>query len=340
MLVADFDYDLPRELIAQRPAPERDQSRLLVLERETGRLHDLAFPDVLEWFHPGDVAVINDTRVIPARVFGRLPTGGRLELLLLRMLVPGRWEALSRPARKARPGTEIRFGSHLARVIERKPDGVRVVEFEPEDVEPLLEEQGELALPPYIREECEEPERYQTVYARRTGAVAAPTAGLHFTPELLGRLEQRGVELARVTLHAGLGTFRPVKADTVEEHAMHPEEFELTPDVAATINRALSEKRRVVCVGTTSVRVVESRAEQTAEGWRLGPGSGETNLYIYPGYEWRVCSAMLTNFHLPKSTLLMLVSAFAGRENIMRAYRHAIEQEYRFYSFGDAMLLV
>ncbi|HDQ98771.1 MAG TPA: tRNA preQ1(34) S-adenosylmethionine ribosyltransferase-isomerase QueA [candidate division WOR-3 bacterium] len=340
MLVADFDYDLPPELIAQEPAPARDESRLLVLDRATGDLHDHRFPDIRHWLRAGDVLVMNDTRVIPARIFGTLPTGGRLELLLLRRRGDGCWEALSRPARKAREGTLIRFDGASARVRERLGDGIRIVEFDTDDVPGLLERVGELALPPYIRRRCEEPDRYQTVYARLAGAVAAPTAGLHFTPALIAELAAAGVETAIVTLHAGLGTFRPVKAETVAEHRMHPEEFELGSAAADTINRALAEGRRVVCVGTTSVRVVESQARETNTGRRVEPGAGDTALYIYPGYEWRVTGALLTNFHLPRSTLLMLVSALAGRQCILAAYRHAVEQRYRFYSFGDAMLIV
>jgi S-adenosylmethionine:tRNA ribosyltransferase-isomerase len=339
MLVADFDYELPPDLIAQEPAAERDESRLLVLERRTGDLHDRRFRDIREWLHPGDVLVTNDTRVIPARVFGELPTGGRIELLLLRRRDDGSWEALSRPSRKARDGTVIRFNGCSARVRGRLAEGIRVVEFDTEDVSGLLERQGELALPPYIRRPARDPGRYQTVYACRDGAIAAPTAGLHFTPALLAELERSGVERAMVTLHAGLGTFRPVKAEFVEQHRMHPEEFELDAEAAVTINRALAEGRRVVCVGTTSVRVVESQARQAGGCWRVEPGRGETALYIYPGYDWRVTGAVLTNFHLPKSTLLMLVSAFADRDSVLAAYRHAVAERYRFYSFGDAMLI-
>ncbi len=340
MLVSEFDYELPKELIAQHPAAERDKSRLLVLERKTGKLHDRLFPDIRHWLKPDDLLVVNNTRVIPARVYGRLPTGGKLEFLLLRCIGTGVWEALSRPARKAKPGVVVDFGHYKARVLERKPDGMRKVEFEPPDIEGLLCEQGELALPPYIREKCEEPERYQTVFAEIDGAVAAPTAGLHFTPELLESLKAEGTEIECVTLHAGLGTFRPVKVETVEEHTMYPEEFELTPEVAGRISNALAQGKRLVCVGTTTVRLLETRAVQSVNGWQVNPGKGETDLYIYPGYEWRVTGGLLTNFHLPKSTLLMLVSAFAGRECIMAAYHHAIEKQYRFYSFGDAMLIV
>jgi len=340
MLVAEFDYRLPRELIAQQPLARRDGSRLLVLDRRTGTLADQGFTDIGEYLGPDDLLVLNDTKVMPARVFGRLPTGGRLELLLLRRLPGGDWEALTRPARKARPGVVVAVDSCTATVVERRPAGMRIVRFEPPDVEALLRAAGRVALPPYITEECRDPGRYQTVYAARNGAVAAPTAGLHFTPALLSALRERGVELAMVTLHAGLGTFRPVTAERVEEHAMHPEEFELTEAAAAAVNRALEEGRRVVCVGTTTVRVLEGQARPAGDGWRVEPGRGETGLYVYPGYGWKVCGALLTNFHLPRSTLLMLVSAFAGRERVLAAYRHAIEQRYRFYSFGDAMLIV
>jgi S-adenosylmethionine:tRNA ribosyltransferase-isomerase len=358
MLVADFDYDLPKELIAQQPLPRRDASRMLVLERETGRVHDAMFNEIGQWLRKGDLLVLNNTRVIPARVFGRLPTGGALELLLLRQVEPGTWEALARPSRKAKPGSVVRFGTSLATIIERKPEGMRLVRFDPPDVSGLQQAHGEVALPPYIKEKCGDFARYQTVFAQVDGAIAAPTAGLHFTPELLGALGQAGVETVVVTLHASLGTFRPVKAEKVEEHTMHPEEFELPETAAEQVNRALAEGRRIVCVGTTTVRVLEGQAleadsipaspmprdggkGQDARGeWRVAPGKGQTNLYVYPGYEWKVVGALLTNFHLPKSTLLMLVSAFAGRESVLSAYRHAIEQRYRFYSFGDAMLVV
>jgi S-adenosylmethionine:tRNA ribosyltransferase-isomerase len=350
MLVAEFDYNLPRELIAQQPLARRDSSRMLVLERETGRVHDAMFTGFVDWLRKGDLLVLNNTRVIPARVFGKLPTGATLELLLLRQLEPGVWEALARPSRKARPGIAVTFGAYHATIVQRRPEGIRVVRFEPEDITGLQRTQGEVALPPYIREKCEDIARYQTVFAQTDGAIAAPTAGLHFTPELLAKLRQAGIETAVVTLHAGLGTFRPVKADRVEEHVMHPEEFELSEAAAEQVNRALAEGRRVVCVGTTTVRVLEGRAFEcpvssvqcpvSGRSWRVRPGRGQMNLYIHPGYEWKVTGALLTNFHLPKSTLLMLVSAFAGREKVLAAYQHAIEQRYRFYSFGDAMLIV
>ncbi len=354
MLVADFDYNLPKELIAQQPLARRDASRMLVLERATGKVQDAMFSDIGQWLRKGDLLVLNNTRVIPARIFGKLPTGGTLELLLLREVEPGTWEALSRPSRKARPGATVQFGSHTATIVERKPEGMRVVRFDPSDISDMQQASGEVALPPYIKEKCGDYARYQTVFAQVDGAIAAPTAGLHFTPEMLIALGQAGVEIAFVTLHAGLGTFRPVKADNVEEHTMHPEEFELSEVAAGQVNRALAEGRRVVCVGTTTVRVLEGQAREltndecrmsngdgrrTTGGWRVAPGKGLTNLYVYPGYEWKVVGALLTNFHLPKSTLLMLVSALAGREAVIAAYQHAIEQRYRFYSFGDAMFI-
>jgi S-adenosylmethionine:tRNA ribosyltransferase-isomerase len=349
VLVADFDYDLPKELIAQQPLARRDASRMLVLERGTGKVHDAMFSDIGQWLREGDLLVLNNTRVIPARVFGKLPTGGTVELLLLLQVEPGTWEALSRPSRKARPGTTLQFGSHSATIVERKPEGIRVVRFDPPDVSTLQQSHGEVALPPYIKEKCGDYARYQTVFAQVDGAIAAPTAGLHFTPELLRALGHAGVETAFVTLHAGLGTFRPVKAENVEEHSMHPEEFDLSESAAGQVNRALAEGRRIVCVGTTTVRVLEGQTFQESPkdevrssngGWRVKAGNGQTNLYICPGYEWKVVGALLTNFHLPKSTLLMLVSAFAGREAVLAAYQHAMEQKYRFYSFGDAMLIV
>ncbi|MEO0078241.1 MAG: tRNA preQ1(34) S-adenosylmethionine ribosyltransferase-isomerase QueA [candidate division WOR-3 bacterium] len=343
MQVADFDYDLPVELVAQEPLARRDDSRLLVLERRTGCWYDGQFRDIGQWLRPGDVLVLNDTRVIPARVFGRSSLSGtRVELLLLRQVAPGQWQALARPARKARPGARLEVGRFFVEVLEQRPDGVRLVRVEPDEVDELLAEHGEVALPPYIRKKCAESERYQTVFARAAGAVAAPTAGLHFTPELLASLQHQGIEVAFVTLHAGLGTFRPVKTETVEAHIMHPEEFELNEEAASQVNRALAQGRRIVCCGTTTVRVLETQAvfDRSSLTWQVVPGRGETRLYICPGYEWKVCGAMLTNFHLPRSTLLMLVAAFAGRDLVLAAYRHAIDLKYRFYSFGDAMLIL
>ncbi|MGQ9707887.1 MAG: tRNA preQ1(34) S-adenosylmethionine ribosyltransferase-isomerase QueA [bacterium] len=340
MLVADFDYHLPRELIAQEPVEPRDASRLLVVDRKTGAFFDARFSEIGNWLLPGDLLVLNDTRVVPARIFGKLASGAKIEFLLLRRVKPGCWEILARPARKARPGSEVFFAGYRAVVEERKPLGMRLVRFEPEDITGLLNECGEIALPSYIRKKWERPERYQTIFARVDGAVAAPTAGLHFTPELMEQIHQKGVQVARVTLHAGLGTFRPIKVDYIEEHRMHPEEFEILPETAEMVNRAIDEGRRVVCVGTTTVRVLEAQAEPIGSGFWIKPGRGETDLYIYPGYQWKVTGALITNFHLPKSTLLLLVCSFAGRDLIMSAYQHAIEARYRFYSFGDAMLIL
>lgn len=340
MLASEFDYRLPKELIAQEPVEPRDASRLLVIERKTGAIYPARFCEVGNWLVPGDLLVLNDTKVVPARIYGKLKTGGKIELLLLRRVERGLWEALTRPARKAKPGTEVFFNGYRAVIEERKPEGLRLVRFEPEDTTGLLNSCGELALPPYIRKKCDNPERYQTVFSQKPGAVAAPTAGLHFTPELLEKLCKKGVEMVKITLHAGLGTFRPIKATAVEEHRMHPEEFELSEEAAMAVNRAIREKRRIVCCGTTTVRVLESQAYPTENGFVVKPGKGETNLYIYPGYEWKVTGALITNFHLPKSTLLLLVCSFASRDLIMRAYQYAIDHRYRFYSFGDAMLII
>lgn len=340
MLVSEFDYHLPRELIAQYPAEPRDHSRLLVVERQTGRLHDCRFYEITQWLVPGDVLVLNNTRVIPARIYGKLTTGEEMELLLLRARAEGVWEVLSRPARKARPGTIVHFPGFTAVILERQPAGIRLVKFDPQDISPLITRFGALALPPYIRTSGHDPERYQTVYARVPGAIAAPTAGLHFTSQLLERLIQQGVKPVYITLHAGLGTFRPVRVERVEEHKMHAEEFELTPEAADEINAAKREKRRVICVGTTTVRVLEYLAERKEDVVCVRAGAGMTDLFIYPGFEWKITDVLITNFHLPKSTLLMLVCAFAGRDLIMNAYQHAIEQRYRFYSFGDAMMIL
>ncbi|MGC8797311.1 MAG: tRNA preQ1(34) S-adenosylmethionine ribosyltransferase-isomerase QueA [candidate division WOR-3 bacterium] len=339
MLVSEFDYHLPQELIAQEPVEPRDASRLLVVNRKTGELFDRHFYQLGEWLQSGDVLVLNNTRVIPARVYGRLSTGARLELLLLRRTSTGMWEVLTRPARKAKPGTVVEFEGFRAVVVERRPEGIRLVRFEPDDINRFYTH-GELALPPYIKTGIDKPERYQTIFAQIDGAVAAPTAGLHFTRELIDRLASQGVQFVYITLHAGLGTFRPVKATTVEEHKMYPEEFEISPATAQVLNKALTEQRRIVCVGTTTVRALEFQAERVDRRVEIKPGRGETSLYIYPGYDWKVTDALITNFHLPKSTLLLLVCAFAGRDLTMRAYRHAIERRYRFFSFGDAMLIL
>ncbi|MCL6466396.1 MAG: tRNA preQ1(34) S-adenosylmethionine ribosyltransferase-isomerase QueA [candidate division WOR-3 bacterium] len=340
MRIEQFDYNLPAELIAQTPVEPRDASRLLVLNRKNGAIEEARFNEIGKWLMPGDLLVFNDTRVIPARIFGRLLSGGKMEFLLLRKMQSGVWEVLTRPARKARIGTVVDFDGFRAEIIERKPDGIRLVRFEPEPINQLLETRGEVALPPYIKQKYPDPERYQTIFARVPGAVAAPTAGLHFTPELVKSLCAKGLQVAVITLHASLGTFRPVKVSEVEKHRMHPEEFEISEEAAARINQALKEQRRVVCVGTTTVRVLESQAVRDGDKVQVKPGKGETDLYIYPGFEWKVTGALITNFHLPKSTLLLLVSAFASREMIMKAYEYAIAHRFRFYSFGDAMLII
>jgi S-adenosylmethionine:tRNA ribosyltransferase-isomerase len=353
--VADFDYRLPPELIAQTPAPRRDESRMLVLNRRTGEILDRAFKDVTTILGSNDLLVLNDTRVIPARIYGSDPKGRRVELLLLRELEPGLWEALSRPSRKTKVGVRLSYGDDWADIIEWGASGVRKVRFSTPDVLSLLQRKGEVPLPPYIKQIQEDYGRYQTVYARHDGAVAAPTAGLHFTPELLGVLRAEGVGLAYVTLHAGLGTFRPVKAEIVEEHTMYQEELEITPENARIVNEAKAAGRRIVAVGTTVTRALEAQAVLDAQlatpethhrttdsesGWQVHPDRKLTDLFIYPGFRFRIVDALLTNFHLPRSTLLMLVSALADREMILRAYEHAIAEKYRFYSFGDAMLIL
>lgn len=337
----DFDYELPGELIAQHPAEQRDHSRLLVVHRESGQLSHARFTDLPDFLGQGDLLVVNDSRVLPARLHGiRERTGGSVEILLLNELEVNRWLCLARPARRVRVGDVLRFGEGeiLATVAEEQPEGRRVLAFQPAD-RPLrerLERIGELPLPPYIREQPADPERYQTVYAREPGSVAAPTAGLHFTPELLERLEARGCRRASVTLHVGLGTFRPVQAASVTDHVMHAEYGELPSDTVAAMRVTRLGGGRIVAVGTTAVRVLETAARQGADS----PWSGWTDIFIYPGFQFRVCDALITNFHLPRSTLLMLVSAFAGKELIDRAYAEAIRERYRFFSFGDAMLIL
>ncbi len=341
MLTSDFDYDLPPELIAQEPMEPRDHSRLLVLHRETGALEHRAFYEILEYLRPGDLLVANETRVIPARLQARkVPTGGRVELLLLSRLDATCWEALVK-------GRKVGLGQRLALAGEEGPgiegvveaitaSGGRRIRFE-EPVDERLDAIGAVPLPPYIHTPLADPERYQTVYAHTRGSVAAPTAGLHFTPALLERTRALGIEWALVLLHIGLDTFRPVTEERVEEHIIHNEYCRVTPAVAQQIRRAKSEGRRVIAVGTTSVRVLETAARETGS---VEPWEGPTDLYIYPGYRFRVVDALITNFHLPRSSLLMLVSALAGREAILAAYREAVAQRYRFYSLGDGMLIV
>lgn len=340
MKLSDFMYDLPEERIAQTPVEPRDHSRLMVLHRDTDQIEHRHFYDVIDYLNPGDVLVINETRVIPARLFGERAGGGACEVLLLRQLGPKRWETLVKPGKKLKPGAEITFGGGRlrARIAETTDVGGRIVDFDCDGTfEAALDELGEMPLPPYIHERLEDKERYQTVYAKQEGSAAAPTAGLHFTPELLDRIREKGVDVVPVLLHVGLGTFRPVKTENVEEHEMHSEYFEVTAEAAARINAARERGGRVVAVGTTSVRTLESAS--TDDGV-LQARSGWTNIFITPGYRFKMVDALITNFHLPESTLVMLVSAFYSREGTLAAYEEAVREKYRFFSFGDAMLLL
>ena len=341
MRTADFDYELPEELIAQTPMEPRDHSRLLVVHRKDGTLEHRHFYDIVDYLNPGDALVINETRVIPARLLGeKEDTHVPVEVLLLRRENATDWEALVRPGRRLKPGTFCSFGDGILRceVLENVTEtGGRKVRFHYEGVfEELLERLGEMPLPPYIHEKLADPERYQTVYARQEGSAAAPTAGLHFTPELLERVREKGVTVVPVLLHVGLGTFRPVKVEDVEHHAMHSEFCQVTQEAADTLNRIRRAGGRIVCVGTTSVRTLETMA---TEDGVIHPGAGETSIFIYPGVRIKAVDALITNFHLPQSTLLMLVSAFLGREEALEVYRTAVREKYRFFSFGDAMLI-
>lgn len=340
MKTSDFYYDLPPELIAQTPIQRRDGSRLMTLNRETGAVGHRHFYELPELLRPGDCLILNDSRVLPARLLGRrLPGGGACEVLLLIDRGENVWECLVRPGRKLRPGTRMTFGSGelTAEVVGEVEDGNRLVRFDYAGIFlEVLERLGKMPLPPYIKEELQDRERYQTVYAKVLGSAAAPTAGLHFTPELLKTLAAKGVGIGSVTLHVGLGTFRPVKEDTVETHAMHSEFCTIPPETAGLINRTKAAGGRCICVGTTSCRTLESWA---GEDGHMEPKSGWTSIYIYPGYRFKVMDGLITNFHLPESTLVMLVSAFAGREQVLAAYREAVEARYRFFSFGDAMFL-
>lgn len=340
MDVKDFYFDLPKEQIAQDPLKDRSASRLLVLDRESGAVQHRGFRDILDYLHPGDCLVLNNTKVIPARLYGeREGTGAKIEILLLKRKEGDVWETLAKPGKKARPGTRILFGGGLlcGEVIAVAEDGNRLIRFSYEGIfEEILDQLGQMPLPPYITHELKEKDRYQTVYAKYDGSAAAPTAGLHFTPELLDQVRDMGVEIAEVTLHVGLGTFRPVKVQTVQEHHMHSEYFSIDETAAERINRAREMGGRIFCVGTTSCRTLESAA---AEDGSITPASGWTDIFIYPGYRFKVMDGLITNFHLPESTLLMLVSAFAGREHVLAAYEEAVREGYRFFSFGDAMLI-
>ena len=336
----DFYFDLPEELIAQDPLEDRSGSRLLVLDKETGETEHHIFREIVNYLNPGDCLVINDTKVIPARLIGEKEgTGAKVEVLLLKRKEDDIWETLVKPGRKMKPGARLVFGNGLlkAEVIGVVEEGNRLIRFEYEGIfEEILDQLGQMPLPPYITHQLEDKNRYQTVYAKHSGSAAAPTAGLHFTPELLDEIKEKGVEIAHVTLHVGLGTFRPVKVENIEEHHMHSEFYRIEQSEADKINRAKEEGHRVICVGTTSCRTVESAAD---ENGRLRECSGWTEIFIYPGYKFKVLDALITNFHLPESTLIMLVSALAGREHVLAAYEEAIRERYRFFSFGDAMFI-
>ncbi len=336
----DFYFELPEELIAQDPLEDRAASRLLVLDKETGEVFHHSFREIADYIEPGDCLVLNDTKVIPARLIGaKEGTGGKIEVLLLKRREGNVWETLVKPGRKARPGARIRFGEGLltGEIIDIAEEGNRLIRFEYEGIfEEILDRLGQMPLPPYITRQLEDKNRYQTVYAEHTGSAAAPTAGLHFTPELLEQIEKKGADIAKVTLHVGLGTFRPVKADDILEHHMHSEFYRIEEEAAEKINRAKRNGGRVICVGTTSCRTIESAAD---ENGRLKACSGWTDIFIYPGYRFRVLDSLITNFHLPESTLIMLVSALAGRERTLAAYEEAIRKRYRFFSFGDAMYI-
>lgn len=341
MRTSDFDYELPEELIAQEPLADRDGCRLMVLSRFTGEISHKIFHDITGYLNEGDCLVINNTKVIPARLIGeKVPTGGKVEILLLKRISADMWETIVRPGKKLRRGARVSFGGGLltAEIKEVLPDGNRMVQFEYNGIfEEILDRLGQMPLPPYITKELKDKNSYQTVYARYEGSAAAPTAGLHFTGELLDRLRKQGVNIAQVTLHVGLGTFRPVKVENVEAHHMHSEFYRITNQAADIINNTKKNGGRIICVGTTSCRTIESAADESGIVY---PGEDDTDIFIYPGYKFRIMDGLITNFHLPESTLLMLVSAFAGKENVLNAYREAVRQKYRFFSFGDAMVIL
>ncbi|MDU4861367.1 MAG: tRNA preQ1(34) S-adenosylmethionine ribosyltransferase-isomerase QueA [Terrisporobacter othiniensis] len=340
MKTSDFYFDLPEELIAQVPILDRSSSKLMVLDKETGEVSHKIFKDIIDYLNPGDCLVLNDTRVIPARLIGsKEGTGGKIEFLLLKRNEDDTWETLVKPGKRAKIGTRFSFGEGklIAEVVGMGDDGARIVKFEYEGIfEEVLDELGNMPLPPYITERLEERERYQTVYSKHNGSAAAPTAGLHFTDELLQKMKDKGIDLAFVTLHVGLGTFRPVKVDDVLEHDMHSEYYMVTQEAADKINRAKENGKKVITVGTTSTRTIESVAD---ENGKMKAASGWTKIFIYPGYKFKVVDNLITNFHLPESTLIMLVSALAGKENVLNAYNSAVENHYRFFSFGDAMFI-
>ncbi|NLY61303.1 MAG: tRNA preQ1(34) S-adenosylmethionine ribosyltransferase-isomerase QueA [Clostridiales bacterium] len=341
MKVSDFDYYLPEELIAQHPSPIRDQSRMLVYHRKSKKIEHRIFSHIKEYLKPGDCLVINDTRVIPARLYGqREDTGGKVELLLLEKKEGDRWQTLVKPGKRVRVGSRLVFGNGILRaeVIDILEDGSRIIEFFYTGIfEEILDQVGIMPLPPYIHEKLDEKERYQTVYNRFAGSSAAPTAGLHFTKELLADIEKMGVKIARITLHVGLGTFRPVKVEEIKEHKMHYETYHVSHEAAHTINQCRKNGGRIIAVGTTSTRTLESVADDNG---LIHPGSGKTDIFIYPGYTFKGIDGLITNFHLPKSTLIMLVAAFIGKEEVLNIYKIAVEEKYRFFSFGDAMLIL
>ena len=339
MKVTDFDYELPEELIAQTPMEKRDESRLMVLDRKEQTIEHKHFKDIIDYLEPGDVLVRNNTKVIPARLYGKKETGAKVEFLLLNNMEKDIWECIVRPGNKLHVGAKVIFGDGIlkAEVLDTMPGGTRKVEFHYEGIfNEILDKIGLMPLPPYIHERLKENDRYQTVYAKYDGSAAAPTAGLHFTPELLKKIEEKGIDIANVTLHVGIGTFRPVKEDTVEAHQMHSEHFYIKEEDCEKINKAKKSGHRVIAVGTTSCRVLETIADDNGY---VKPTEGDTQIFIYPGYKFRCLDALITNFHLPQSTLVMLVSALAGKDYIMKAYKEAVEQKYRFFSFGDAMLI-
>ncbi|WP_373879852.1 tRNA preQ1(34) S-adenosylmethionine ribosyltransferase-isomerase QueA [Levilactobacillus brevis] len=337
----DFDYDLPHELIAQTPIKQRDTSRLLVLDHQANTLEDKHFYDILDELHAGDAVVMNNSRVMPARLYGIKPeTGGHVEILLLHNVEGDVWETLMKPAKRLRVGTTVTFGDGqlTATVTEEREDGIRLIEFHYDGIfMEILEQLGETPLPPYIKEKLDDPDRYQTVYAKENGSAAAPTAGLHWTQELLDQVAAKGVKLVYITLHVGLGTFRPVEEANIEDHKMHSEFYRLDEAAAATLNEVRANGGRIIATGTTSIRTLETIG--TKFKGEVKPDSGWTDIFIKPGYQWQVVNAFITNFHLPKSTLVMLVAAFTGRDQILNAYHHAIEEKYRFFSFGDAMFI-
>lgn len=340
MKVEDFDYELPEELIAQTPIEKRDFSRMLVLDKKTGNIEHKHFYDIIDYLKEGDVLVLNDTKVLPARLIGvKEETGAVIEILLLKNVIQDTWECLVKPAKRIKVGTTISFGDGLlqAECIEVKEEGIRIFHLKYEGIlYEILEQLGTMPLPPYIHEQLKDQNRYQTVYAKNIGSAAAPTAGLHFTEELLQKIKEKGIKILYITLHVGLGTFRPVQVDTIEEHKMHSEFYSMSKEVADVLNKAKLEKRKIISVGTTTTRTLETIMNKYNT---FKECSGFTDIFIYPGYEFKAIDHLITNFHLPKSTLVMLVSALAGRENILNAYKEAVKEKYRFFSFGDAMYI-